>query len=95
MKNLLQHVQAFLAVARHGSFARAAEELHLSPPALTVQIQQLEAWLEVQLLERTSRRVHLTTAGEELRGPLERVIVDLGDVQTHARDLIGLGLLAA
>lgn len=90
MKNLLQHVQAFLAVARQGSFARAAEELHLSPPALTVQIQQLEAWLEVQLLERTPRRVQLTTAGEELRGPLERILVDLGDVQTHARDLAGL-----
>jgi len=47
MKNSIQHIQAFLAVARTGSFTKAANELHLSPSALTVQVQQLEDWLGV------------------------------------------------
>lgn len=45
MKNSIQHIQAFLAVARSGNFSKAAAELHLSPSALTVQVQQLEEWL--------------------------------------------------
>ncbi|MBP5126505.1 LysR family transcriptional regulator, partial [Pseudomonas protegens] len=47
MKNSIQHIQAFLAVARSGNFSKAAAELHLSPSALTVQVQQLEEWLGV------------------------------------------------
>ncbi|MDG6402321.1 LysR family transcriptional regulator, partial [Pseudomonas quasicaspiana] len=53
MKNSIQHIRAFLAVAHSGSFAKAAVELSLSPSALTVQIQQLEDWLGVPLLERS------------------------------------------
>ncbi|MBK5001432.1 LysR family transcriptional regulator [Pseudomonas sp. S31] len=45
MKNALQHIRAFITVAQRGNFARAADDLHLSPSALTVQIRQLEGWL--------------------------------------------------
>lgn len=51
----VRHLRAFLAVARSGSFTRASEHLLITQPALTRTIQQLEAILQVTLLERTSR----------------------------------------
>lgn len=53
-----------LAVAKHRSFTRAAEALHVSQPTLSQQIKQLEGSLRVQLLDRSGRAVRLTEAGE-------------------------------
>ena len=90
MKNQVQHIRAFLAVARYGSFARAAQMLHLSPPALTVQIRQLEEWLGTPLLERSPRHVQLTAAGREVIGPMEQILLDLEHIQARAQDLLTL-----
>ena len=90
MKNSIQHIQAFLAVARTGSFTKAASELHLSPSALTVQVQQLEEWLGVALLDRSPRHVSLTAAGQEARGPMEKLLLDLDNIVTGSRDLAAL-----
>ena len=90
MKNSIQHIQAFLAVARTGSFTKAANELHLSPSALTVQVQQLEDWLGVALLDRSPRHVSITAAGQEARGPMEKLLLDLDNIVTGSRDLAAL-----
>lgn len=90
MKNSIQHIRAFLAVADSGSFAKAAVALNLSPSALTVQIQQLEAWLGVALLERSPRQVSLTAAGQNNRGPMEKLLLDLENIVTGSRDLAAL-----
>ncbi|WP_062382092.1 LysR family transcriptional regulator [Pseudomonas abietaniphila] len=90
MKNAIQHIRAFLAVADSGSFAKAATELNLSPSALTVQIQQLEQWLGVTLLERSPRHVSLTAAGQNNRGPMEKLLLDLDNIVSGSRDLAGL-----
>ena len=68
----LRHIAAFLAVARCGNFTRAATELHVSQPALTVQIRQLEAALGLRLFDRNNRNVALTQPGRELVAPFER-----------------------
>ena len=72
----LKHLKSFLAVAERLSFIRAAEHLHLSQPALSAQIQNLEDELGVKLLYRTRRVVRLTTEGEifieEARATLAR-----------------------
>jgi DNA-binding transcriptional LysR family regulator len=60
----LRHLRTLDAVARHGSFTRAAAELHLAQSAVSQQIRRLEAELGVDLLRRTSRRVDVTEAGE-------------------------------
>ena len=90
LKNSIQHIRAFLAVAHSGSFAKAAIELNLSPSALTVQIQQLEEWLGVTLLERNPRQVSLTAAGQNNRGPMEKLLLDLDNIVSGSRDLAAL-----
>jgi DNA-binding transcriptional LysR family regulator len=90
MKNSIQHIRAFLTVATTGSFAKAALELNLSPSALTVQIQQLEEWLGVALLERSPRQVSLTAAGQNNRAPMEKLLLDLDNIVSGSRDLAAL-----
>jgi DNA-binding transcriptional LysR family regulator len=87
MDTNLRHLEAFVTIARLGSFTRAADALHVSQPALTVQIRQLETAIGVRLFDRNNRRVALTRAGAELAGPFERLLLDLRAVFTHARDL--------
>lgn len=84
----LRHIHAFLEVARRGSFTRAAAELRVSQPALTVQVRQLEAQLGVSLFDRNKRRVALTQAGRDLVAPLERVIFDFESVIANTRDFV-------
>jgi LysR family cyn operon transcriptional activator len=57
-------LEYLLAVAKHGSFTKAAEALHVSQPSLSQQIKQLEESLSSQLLDRSGRAVRLTDAGE-------------------------------
>jgi LysR family cyn operon transcriptional activator len=65
---LLRHIRYFLAVAEHRNFTRAAAALHVSQPALSQQIKQLEALLGVQLFDRSGKSVRLTDAGEAWMG---------------------------
>jgi DNA-binding transcriptional LysR family regulator len=59
----LRHLRYFIAVAERLHFAQAAEQLGVSPPTLTVQIQEIERSLQAQLFSRTKRSVALTPAG--------------------------------
>ncbi|MEO3992306.1 transcriptional regulator CynR [Pseudocitrobacter cyperus] len=61
---LLRHIHYFLAVAEHRGFTRAAAALHVSQPALSQQIRQLEEALGAQLFDRSGRHIRLTDAGE-------------------------------
>ena len=65
---LLRHLRYFLAVAEHRNFTRAAAALHVSQPALSQQIRQLEALLGAQLFDRSGKSVRLTDAGEAWMG---------------------------
>ncbi|MGQ9371987.1 LysR family transcriptional regulator [Azospirillum sp. ST 5-10] len=86
----LRHIRAFLAVARVGNFTRAAAELNISQPALTVQIRQFEDMLGIRLFDRNKRQVVLTRAAKELLEPLQRVVVDLETVMHSASEFVGL-----
>src|ERR1700741_4046966 len=70
-------LRAFAAVVEHRGFARAASQLGLSPSALSQTIRQLEARLGVRLLNRTTRSVAPTTAGERLYARLSPMIREL------------------
>jgi LysR family carnitine catabolism transcriptional activator len=82
----IRHIEAFLAIARCGNFTRAAAELHVSQPALTVQIRQLEAALGVRLFDRNNRNVALTQIGRALVAPFERVMLDIQSIVDSAHD---------
>ncbi|TVT92163.1 transcriptional regulator CynR [Pseudomonas sp. HT11] len=61
---LARHIQYFLAVAEHQGFTKAAAALHVSQPALSQQVRQLEESLGAQLFDRSGRQTRLTDAGE-------------------------------
>lgn len=83
----LRQFQAFVTVARFGSFTRAAKHLHLSQPALTVQIRQLEEAMEVRLFDRSTRVVMLTPIGRELAPTLGRVLHEIDAVMVNTKEL--------
>lgn len=89
MSLTLRHVRAFVEVAHHGSFRRAAEKLFLSQPALTITINQLEEIVGASLLRRTTRRVNLTMEGEDFLPIAERLVADfdraISDLKTSVR----------
>jgi LysR family transcriptional regulator, low CO2-responsive transcriptional regulator len=64
---LLPQLLVFEAVARLGSVTRAAEELHLAQPTVSLQLKKLAETLDVKLFEQRGRRLHLTGAGQALR----------------------------
>jgi LysR family transcriptional regulator, low CO2-responsive transcriptional regulator len=67
MKNAtLRQLKVFEAVARHRSFSRAAEELHLTQPAVSTQVSKLEDHAGLPLFEQLGKKIHLTAAGEQM-----------------------------
>ena len=61
----LRHLRYFAAVAAHGSFSRAAIQLHLTQPALSRQVKSLEDEIGVALIVRGQNTISLTSAGED------------------------------
>ena len=76
----LRQLRAFVSVAHLKSFTRAASVLHLSQPALTVQIRRLEEALAVRLLDRNTRAVELTRVGRDLVPVFQRLLRELDTV---------------
>ena len=79
MKRLpsLDALRAFECVARHMSFTKAAEELHVTQSALSHRIGALERELDVVLFRRLTRRLELTSAGEVLQGGMRRALEEI------------------
>ena len=87
MQPSFRQIRAFLSVATHLKFTRAAEELNISQPALTVQINQLEEALGIKLFNRNRRQVSLTPAGHDLLPLFERIASDMDEVMTASSDI--------
>jgi len=79
----LRQLQVFESVARHLSFSRAAEQLHLTQPAVSTQIKKLEAHAGNALFEQFGKKVHLTAAGAELLR-ISRDIIDRFEAAENA-----------
>lgn len=73
----LRQLVYFDAVVRHGGFTRAAESLHIAQPAISAQIRRLETELGTELLQRSTRRVSLTHAGELFWSRTRRALDEL------------------
>jgi DNA-binding transcriptional LysR family regulator len=81
----LRHLSSFIAVAEELHFGRAARRLQMAQPPLSQQIRQLEKELGVQLFERSTRSVRLTSAGEAFLKPVRTVLEDLDIAQRVAK----------
>ncbi len=79
--------RVFLSVAKHESFTRAAEEMHISQPALSATIRELERRLGFALFDRTSRRVSLTREGRSFLVNAKRVVLEHDWAVQRAREL--------
>lgn len=91
MKNAtMRQLRVFESVARHLSVTRAAEELHLTPPAVSIQLKLLEGHAGAELFERAGRRLALTLAGA---AALARTRDILGLVRDAEEAIAGLGTL--
>ena len=88
----LRHLRAFLMVSRHLSFTRAAEQLFITQPALTRTIKQLEELLEVRLLDRDTRRVGLTEAGERFLEQVQSAVAMVDRAVSSVRTVAPLQL---
>jgi LysR family transcriptional regulator, low CO2-responsive transcriptional regulator len=82
-----RQLRVFNEVAKQLSFIRAAESLHLSPPAVTMQIKELEANIGMILFERSGKKVALTTAGEYMLVYARRILATLKDAEDAAARL--------
>jgi DNA-binding transcriptional LysR family regulator len=91
MKNTtFRQLRVFTSVARHLSFARAAEELGLTAPAVSMQIKELETEIGLLLFDRSKRKVSLTTAGEYVLASTQRVLAAMRDAEDMVARFRGL-----
>lgn len=83
----LTQLSVFEAVARHGSFTRAGEELHLAQPTVSVQMKKLAESLGVTLFAQCGRRIELTVGGHELHLGVQELFGQLGELESRLIDL--------
>ena len=81
MNVTFRQLRVFAEVARLGSMARAAESLHLTPPAVSMQIKEIESQVGLPLFDREGRQVSLSTAGEYFLVHAKRLLAVLKDAE--------------
>jgi DNA-binding transcriptional LysR family regulator len=86
----LRQLKVFESVARHLSFSRAAEELHLTQPAVSMQVKQLEEQAGLPLTEMVGKKVFLTEAGEEIARQARRIAQQLREADEALDALKGV-----
>lgn len=86
----LRQLQIFQSVARHLSYTRAAEELHLTQPAVFTQVRQLEDQLGSPLIERLGRRLFLTEAGQVVLASAREVLGEIDSMEMRLAELRGM-----
>lgn len=77
----LRQLKVFESVARHLNYTRAAAELHLTQPAVSMQVKQLEDSLGTALFEQLGKRIHLTEAGREVLGYARNITQQLDELE--------------
>jgi len=84
-----RRLKVFHTVARLLSFTKAAEEMHMTQPAVTFQVRQLEEYFNARLFDRTHNKVNLTPAGERVAEFAERIFDLYAEMENGVRDLTG------
>ena len=90
MKMTLRQLTLFDCVARNMSFTRAAEEMHLTQPAVSIQLKQLEEHVGMPLFEQIGKKLYLTAAGEELQHACSDIFSRLDNLEMALSQMKGL-----
>ena len=86
----MRQLQVFESVARHLSFTKAAGELHLTQPAVSMQVKQLESMIGLPLFELLGKKVHLTEAGKTMLGHSRAMIARLSEIERDVNHMKGV-----
>jgi DNA-binding transcriptional LysR family regulator len=86
----LRHLRCLVAVARHGSFTKAGEELHLAQSAISQHVRRLEQELGVEVFRRSSRSVELTPEGSLVLAYAQRVLSEVEGMHAELEEMTGL-----
>ncbi len=86
----LHQLKVFEATARHGSFTRAAEELYLTQPTVSIQVKQLTKAVGLPLFEQIGKRLYLTEAGQKLLTTCQEIFQGLEQFEMSVADLKGM-----
>ncbi|MEM9907619.1 MAG: LysR substrate-binding domain-containing protein [Cyanobacteria bacterium P01_D01_bin.44] len=86
----LHQLKVFEATARHGSFTRAAEELFLTQPTVSIQVKQLTKAVGLPLFEQIGKRLYLTQAGQQLLSTCQEIFDGLEQFEMSVADLKGM-----
>ncbi|MEL6470144.1 MAG: LysR substrate-binding domain-containing protein [Cyanobacteria bacterium J06623_4] len=86
----LHQLKVFEATARHGSFTRAAEELYLTQPTVSIQVKQLTKAVGLPLFEQIGKRLYLTEAGQKLLDTCQEIFSGLEKFEMSVADLKGM-----
>jgi len=86
----LHQLKVFEATARHGSFTRAAEELYLTQPTVSIQVKQLTKAVGLPLFEQIGKRLYLTEAGQKLLSTCQEIFNGLEQFEMSVADLKGM-----
>jgi DNA-binding transcriptional LysR family regulator len=89
MTPTIKQLRAFALVCRFGVLTRAADEMFITQPAVSVLIRQMEEALGLRLFDRTSRSLRPTAAAHEILPTVERMLRDLESIQSSVKELAG------
>ncbi len=84
-----RRLQVFFTVAKLLSFTKAAESLHMTQPAVTFQVRQLEEYFNTRLFDRTHNRISLTEAGVNVYGYAEKIFELYNEMESMVREMTG------
>lgn len=88
MNLTVRQLQAFVYVARLGSFTKAAQSMHLTQSALSLLVRELETTLNTRLIDRTTRSVNVTAVGNEFLASAQRILDDLSHAIANVDQLV-------
>ena len=89
----LRHMKIYVAVFQHSNITRAAEELHLAQPSVSLAVKELEEYYGVRLFERRGRRILPTEAGREFYGYALHIASLFGEMETRIKNWDRIGTL--
>lgn len=90
MNITFRQLKVFEAVARHLSYTQAAQELHLTQPAVSIQVKQLEEAAGLPLFEQLGKKIYLTQAGQEMYHYCRTIEQQIHELETVVGDLKGV-----